>query len=164
MSTSTEPQDKAKRNQQAIASLVLGVLSIVFALTANCPGIFSVPACVAPVAVLLAFVAGVRGIRAARELGQGRKLAIAGMALGGLGLLVFIVLFLPSFLEPQRELARASATFEAAQTLLPGSLLHKILPTLSLSPIVTRPAKPPCVESAQPSSHSATTTPVPFKL
>jgi len=47
-------------NEQAIASLILGVLTIVFGLMTAVPGILSGLSCVAPVAGLLALVAGVR--------------------------------------------------------------------------------------------------------
>jgi hypothetical protein len=104
MSISTEPQNKAKRNTQAIASLILGMMSIVFALFYLAPGLLSALGCVGAIAALLAFLAGVQGLRAARGLDeQGRKLAIAGMGAGGLGLLVFIVLMASSVLRAQRE-------------------------------------------------------------
>jgi len=81
---STEPQEKARRNTQARTSLILGVTSVVLALFSFAPGLLSNLGCVGAAAALLAFLAGVQGLRAARELDeQGRKLAIAGMAAGG---------------------------------------------------------------------------------
>lgn len=92
---STEPQDKTQKNTQAIASLILGVISIVFALFNYAPGFLSVLGIVGAVAASLALLAGKRGFRAAREIDeQGRKLAIAGLAAGGLGLLLFIITFI----------------------------------------------------------------------
>jgi hypothetical protein len=116
MSTATELQEKPKRNQQAVASLVLGVLSLVLALFNLAPGLLSTLGCVGGVAALLALLAGVQGLRAVRDLdGSGRRFASAGMAAGGLGLLVFIVAFLPA-LQTERALERARGTFEAIQT------------------------------------------------
>ena len=101
---STETQDKTKKNTQANASLILGLISIVFALFNYSPGFLSVLGIVGVVAALLAVLAGVRGLRAAREIEeQGRKLAIAGIAAGGLGLLVFIAIMASSALRTQRE-------------------------------------------------------------
>jgi len=69
---STEPQSKAKRNTQAIAGLILGVLSLVLALLYAVPGITGSLRCVSLPVSLLAVVAGVLGLRAARNLsGQG---------------------------------------------------------------------------------------------
>jgi tetratricopeptide (TPR) repeat protein len=116
MSTETIEQPEANRNSPAVASLVLGALAFVFAPTALCPGVISALSCVGGVAALLAFTAGVKGIREARKNdGQGRNLAITGIAVGGLGLVLVIVLTIPSFLGPQRRMAQAMATGEAAQ-------------------------------------------------
>lgn len=104
MSTSTEPQDKTKKNQQAIASLILGILSLAFALGNFAPGLLSTLGCVGATAALLALLAGVLGLRAARKLdGQRRSLAITGMSLGGLGLIVFIAVMASSVLSKQRQ-------------------------------------------------------------
>ena len=45
MSTPIEPQDKPKRNVLAIASLVLGALSVAFAQFCSVPGVISVVGC-----------------------------------------------------------------------------------------------------------------------
>src|SRR3990172_2831201 len=104
MSTSTEPQGKPRKNQQAFASLIMGILSIVFALGNFAPGIFSSLGCGGATAALLALLAGVLGLRATRKLdGQGRGWAITGMSLGGLGLLVFIAVMASSVLNVQRQ-------------------------------------------------------------
>jgi formylglycine-generating enzyme required for sulfatase activity len=92
MSTPNEQKGETKRNTQAIASLVLGVASVILALFNFAPGLCSALGCVGAAAAVLAFIAGARGVRAARELdGRGHKSAVAGVATGGLGLLVFIV-------------------------------------------------------------------------
>ena len=102
---SIETQDKTKKNTQANASLILGLISIVFALFNYAPGFFSVLGIVGVVAALLAILAGVRGLRAAREIEeQGRKLAIAGIAAGGLGLLLFIITFIAPVTRNVREM------------------------------------------------------------
>jgi formylglycine-generating enzyme required for sulfatase activity len=100
MSTPNEQKGETRRNTQAIASLVLGVASVILALFNFAPGLSSTLGCVGAAAAVLAFIAGVQGVRAARELdGQGRKLAIAGIATGGLGLLVFIAVMGSTVLE-----------------------------------------------------------------
>jgi hypothetical protein len=91
MSTSTG-QGETRRNTQAIASLALGVLSI---------GLIPFISCVPEIAGVLALIAGTRAIRAARETNAGRGLAIAGMVLGGIGLLVTGFLWLRTFTSVQ---------------------------------------------------------------
>ena len=104
MSTSTGSDGKTKKNQQAIASLILGILSIVFAIGNFAPGLLSTLGCVGAAAALLALTAGASGLRATRKLdGQGRGWAIAGMSLGGLGLLVFIAVMASSILNVQKQ-------------------------------------------------------------
>lgn len=89
MSTSAEPQSDSKKNQQANVSLIFGVVSIILALlnfgSLTCRSLSWVGATVG----LLALLAGVRELRAARELdAQGRKLAISGMVTGSIGMVV----------------------------------------------------------------------------
>jgi uncharacterized membrane protein HdeD (DUF308 family) len=94
MSTSTpsESEGKTRQNTQAIASLILGIVSI---LTPFLQGI-----CVPQVAGILAIIAGIRGLRvASKSDGQGRSLAIAGLVVGGIGLLISIILFTLSVLR-----------------------------------------------------------------
>ena len=93
MSTLTEQENKPKRNSQAIASLVLGILAI---LTLPLFG----GDCVPQVAGILAIIAGVRAMRALAQFnGQGRSLAIAGIVIGSLGLLVASVVFTLGFMR-----------------------------------------------------------------
>ncbi len=102
---STETQDKTKKNTQANASLILGLISIVFSLFNYFPGFLCVLGIVGVVAALLAVLAGVQGLRAAREIEeQGRKLAIAGIVAGGLGLLLFIIPFIAYVVRDVREM------------------------------------------------------------
>jgi hypothetical protein len=83
-----------KNNSQAVSSLVLGFVAIALALlpfysqTWTTRAIFDV---VAPLAVLLAVITGLRGLRFAKvNNSQGRNLSVAGLALAGLGLLALI--------------------------------------------------------------------------
>jgi uncharacterized membrane protein HdeD (DUF308 family) len=88
MSTSTpsESEGKAKKNTQATAGLILGIISF---LTPFLQGI-----CVPQLAGILAIIAGIMGIQfASKSDGQGRSLAIGGLVVGGIGLLISIVLF-----------------------------------------------------------------------
>ena len=91
----TEPQSMVKRNTLAIAGLITGILSIVLAPLFYVSGYLFLLFCVGPVIGILAVTAGVLGLRAARNLsGQGHKTAIAGIAIGGISLLVFIGIFI----------------------------------------------------------------------
>jgi hypothetical protein len=90
----SDQQDTSRRNTQAIASISLGVISIVFSAFNYASGLLSVLGIVGAVAALLALLAGVRGLRAAREIGgQGNRLSIAGLAAGGIGIVLFVVTF-----------------------------------------------------------------------
>ena len=102
---STETQDKTKKNTQANACLILGLISIVFSLFNYFPGFLCVLDIVGVVAALLAVLAGVQGLRAAWEIEeQGRKLAIVGIVAGGLGLLLFIIPFIAYVVRDVREM------------------------------------------------------------
>jgi uncharacterized membrane protein HdeD (DUF308 family) len=88
MNTDTKNQG-AKKNKQAMSSLVLGIVSIIFSLGIFAPGVISSLACVGVAATFLALLAGIAGLRAARKMdGLGRRQAILGMLLGGAGLMV----------------------------------------------------------------------------
>jgi hypothetical protein len=102
---STELQEEAKRNSQARTSLILGVTSLILMVFNFVPGLLSALGFVGALAGLFAVLAGVRGLRAARGLDeQGRKSAIAGIAAGVLGLLVFIAVLASGILSTQREM------------------------------------------------------------
>jgi uncharacterized membrane protein HdeD (DUF308 family) len=88
----SESEGKAKKNTQATASLILGIISI---LTPFLQGI-----CIPQLAGIFAIIAGIRGIQfASKSDGQGRSLAIGGLVVGGIGLLISIVLFILSFMR-----------------------------------------------------------------
>ena len=92
MSSSMPSEEKAKKNTQATASLVMGIISI---LTPFLQGI-----CVPQVAGILAIIAGIRGIQfASKSEGQGRSLAIGGLVVGSIGLLISIVSFILSVMR-----------------------------------------------------------------
>lgn len=114
-------QEEAKRNSQARNSLVLGVTSLTLTLFNSVPGLLSALGFVGAVAALFAFLAGVKGLRATREPdAQGRKLAIAGIAAGALGLILFIVVMASSVLGMQRyasQLLEGTISPERAQRL-----------------------------------------------
>lgn len=84
-------------NAQASRLLILGVASIVFAPFNFGPGLLSALGCVGALTALFAFLAGAKGLRAAREPDdQGRELAIAGNSARALGLLLFIIIVVPT--------------------------------------------------------------------
>ncbi len=108
-------------NKQALASLVLGAVSLVLGFFNLAPGLFSALGCVGSIAALLALIAGVRGVRAARILdGQGHKAAVTGMAAGGLGLVfglaVFITLSAISARQGIEQIEQAEKAGKAGQT------------------------------------------------
>ncbi len=112
MSESMESQNE--KNSQATTSLILGIGAVVFSLFNLAPGLLSTLGCVGIGAALFAFVSGVQGLRAAKELdGQGRTMAIIGMVAGGIGLLVSVAIFFGSFLEVQGTMLNAIATATA---------------------------------------------------
>ena len=92
MSSSMPSEEKAKKNTQATASLVMGIISI---LTPFLQGI-----CVPQVAGILAIIAGISGLQfASKSEGQGRSLAIGGLVVGSIGLLISIVSFILSVMR-----------------------------------------------------------------
>lgn len=126
---STEPQSMAKRNTLAITGLILGVLSIVLAPFYYGPGIMFYSRCVSLAAGLLAIIASALGLRAARNInGQGHKTAIAGIAIGGVSLLVVIGMFTFSLVHMTRQLETVSANIQENidQELLQSTLASQI--------------------------------------
>ncbi len=76
------PAPAGGTNGLAVAALVLGVLTFL---------------CLGPLGAVLAIVFGILGLRAARQSGVGRGMSIAGIALGGVGVVfdaVVIVLII----------------------------------------------------------------------
>jgi hypothetical protein len=87
---SAQQEGTDKRNP-ARTSFVLGITSFVLALFNFAPGLLSTLACAGAAASVFAIIAGIQGMRAARELeGQQRNTAIIGMAAALLGLAIFL--------------------------------------------------------------------------
>ena len=97
---SSETQEKASENKQAMTSLVMGIVSVILALFNFAPGLCSALGCAGAIAAVFALISGIQGIRAASQLeGRRRNLAIVGMVAGGIGLLVCIILLVSTYLE-----------------------------------------------------------------
>src|SRR5579859_641855 len=95
--TNTNPSDQPMGNPSATPALILGILSIVFSVIAagsfasDCMMVF----CVAvPGLSLTGLVAGMRGLRVWRMIGQGHTRALAGIILSLIGLLVYAAILI----------------------------------------------------------------------
>ena len=110
MATPSETEPKESKNQQAIASLVLGILSLALIFIIEVVGI---------VAGSLALYAGVRGLRFAKQFDvRGQIPAIAGMSLGVIGMIVNVLPFIAAFSDATQlgDNLRADATHTASLT------------------------------------------------
>jgi hypothetical protein len=111
MAETMQPQEESKRNRLAIASLVLGALSVAFAQFCHVPGTFSVAGCLGPILALGSLTTGILGIREAKRLdGQGQKSAVGGLVTAGLGLVIFATIFIPVMLTPGGLMTYVGAT------------------------------------------------------
>ena len=108
--------DSQKKNTQATASLVLGLIAFFCSAYNLAPGLFGVLGCLSVAAGVLAIVAGLRGLISTRLYeGQGRMASIAGIVLGVLGIIVFVVVLNIAVQNEKREFERLltpSATVE----------------------------------------------------
>jgi hypothetical protein len=134
--TPIEAQDKPKRNVLAIASLVLGALSVAFAQFCSVPGAISVVGCFGVLVAIAAATTGVFGILEARKLaGQGQRLAIGGIVTAAISMLIVLVMLIPKMLTPggipAHVWATPTPTITPAPTMTPTPL-----------PIPTEPAPP----------------------
>jgi hypothetical protein len=153
MSTPIEPQDEPKRNTLAIASLVLGALSVAFAQFCAMPGNISVVGCLGGVLAIAAAVTGVLGIRAAQQ-GQGKRSAIGGIFTAAIGLLVFLFVFIPAMVTPGGLWTYVQAT--ATPTITPTPTMT---PTPTITPTVTpEPTSTPAPQTYYGGSFAITYT------
>jgi hypothetical protein len=133
ISTATESPDKSKRNLLAIASLVLGALSVAFAQFCSVPGVISVVGCFGVIVAIVAATTGAFGIREARKLaGQGQRLAIGGIVTAVISILIILVMLIPTMLTPGGIQAHVWAT--PTPTMTPTPLP---LPTEPSTPLPT---------------------------
>ncbi len=114
MSELITDRPKLVSNNQAKASLILGITSIVLAFFILFENILGTLGYVSPVAAILALIAGARGINYARnQNGLGRDLAIGGLAVGVVGLILFGIVarihLTPYVNESERQLTGAAA-------------------------------------------------------
>ncbi len=154
MPTPIESQDKPKRNILAIASLVLGALSVAFAQFCSVPGAISVVGCFGVLVAIAAAATGVFGILEARKLaGQGQRLAIGGIVTAAISLLIVLVVFIPAMLTPGGVLAHIAATPTPTVTLTP---------TMTPTPIPV-PTEPPMpLSTHEPQAHTGETFSITF--
>jgi hypothetical protein len=144
MAETMQPQEGSKRNRLAIASLVLGALSVAFAQFCHVPGTFSVAGCLGPILALGSLTTGILGIREAKRLdGQGQKPAVGGLVTAGLGLLIFAMIFVPVMLTPGGLMTYVGAT---------------PTPTITPTPTMTPTPTPIPTETPQPTSTPAPVT------
>jgi hypothetical protein len=144
MSTPTEPQEEPKRNVLAIASLVLGALSVALAQFCSIPGTISVVGCFGLLVAIAAAATGAFGLREARNLdGQGRRLAVGGIVTAALSLLIVLVVLIPTVLRPGGILAHVAAT---------------PTPTITPTPPITPTPLPLPTEPPTPASTPASQT------
>ncbi|MBN1810657.1 MAG: DUF4190 domain-containing protein [Anaerolineae bacterium] len=154
MSTSIEPQSKPKRNVLAIASLVLGALSVAFAQFCSVPGVISIVGCFGALVAIAAATTGVFGILEARKLaGQGQRLAIGGIVTAVISLLIVLVVFIPAMLTPGGVLAHVAAT--PTPTITPTPTM-----TPTPLPIPTEPSTP--LSTPAPQIHTGETFSIAF--
>ena len=143
MSTPIEPQDEPKRNTLAIASLILGALSVAFAQFCAMPGNISVVGCLGGILAIAAAVTGVLGIRAAQE-GQGKRSAIGGIFTAAIGLAVFLFVFIPAMVTPGGLWTYVQAT--PTPTITPT-------PTMTPTPTITPTVTPEPTSTPAPQTH-----------
>ncbi len=144
MAETMQPQEGSKRNRLAIASLVLGALSVAFAQFCHVPGTFSVAGCLGPILALGSLTTGILGIREAKRLdGQGQKSAVGGLVTAGLGLLIFTTIFIPVMLTPGGLMTYVGAT---------------PTPTITPTPTMTPTPTPIPTETPQPTPTPAPVT------
>jgi len=85
--------NSVSENKQAGASLILGGAAITLSFFNLLPGLLNTAGIVGPFAALLAIYAGVRGLIAAQKSGgQGRTMALGGLAAAVIGLVLFALL------------------------------------------------------------------------
>jgi len=143
MSTPIEPQgEPTKKNILAIASLVLGALSVAFAQFCTVPGNISSVGCLGGILAIAAIVTGVLGIRSAQQ-GQGKRSAVGGIFTAAIGLLVFLAVFIPSMMTPGGLWAHVGAT---------------PTPTITPTPTMTPTPTLPPTETPVPTSTPAPQT------
>jgi len=143
MSTPVEPQgEPTKKNILAIASLVLGALSVAFAQFCTVPGNISSVGCLGGILAIAAIVTGVLGIRSAQQ-GQGKRSAVGGIFTAAIGLLVFLAVFIPSMMTPGGLWAHVGAT---------------PTPTITPTPTMTPTPTLPPTETPVPTSTPAPQT------
>jgi len=93
------------------------VISIILALFFFIPGLLRALGLVGAVAALMAFLAGARGLLAARRLeGQGIKFAVIGIAAGGVSLLILAVVMASSVLSGLKLFKEILGSITAAAT------------------------------------------------
>jgi hypothetical protein len=143
MSTPIEPQGgPTKRNTLAIASLILGALSVAFAQFCTVPGSISSVGCLGGILAIAAIVTGVLGIRSAQQ-GQGKRSAVGGIFTAAIGLLVFLAVFIPSMMTPGGLWTHVGAT---------------PTPTITPTPTMTPTPTLPPTETPVPTSTPAPQT------
>jgi hypothetical protein len=146
MSTPFEPRNKPNKNVLAIASLVLGALSVAFAQFCSVPGTISVVGCFGALVAIAAATTGVFGILEARKrAGQGQRLAIGGIVTAAISILIVLVVFIPAMLTPGGVIAHVAAT--PTPTITPTS-------TVTPTPLPL-PTEPP-TSSSVPASQNHT--------
>jgi len=87
-----------KKNEFAVASLVLGIISFV--------SLFGMEK---PIAAIVFGVLALKNIQAAPQESRGKNLAIAGIVLGAAALTLAIIIlinYFPQFLQTQQEMMR----------------------------------------------------------
>jgi hypothetical protein len=154
MSTPFEPRNKPNKNVLAIASLVLGALSVAFAQFCSVPGTISVVGCFGALVAIAAATTGVFGILEARKrAGQGQRLAIGGIVTAAISILIVLVVFIPAMLTPGGMIAHVAAT-----------LTPTITPTPTLTPtplpLPTEPSPPTSAPVSQ--THAGETFSITF--
>lgn len=154
MSTPIESQDKPKRNILAVASLILGALSVAFAQFCSMPGVISVVGCLGVLVAIAAATTGVFGILEARKrAGQGQRLAIGGIVTAAISLLIVMIVFIPAILKPGGVLAHIAAT--PTPTITPTPTM-----TPTPLPLPTEPSTP--LSTPSPQAYSGETFSITF--
>jgi hypothetical protein len=141
--TPSEPQDEPKRNVLAIASLVLGALSVALAQFCSVPGFISVVGCFGALVAVAAAATSVFGMLEARkQAGRGLRLAIGGIVTAAISLLIVLVVFIPAMLTPGGVIAHVAAT--PTPTITPTPTM-----TPTPLPVPTEPSAPPATGEPQ---------------
>ena len=87
-SNSPPPSEDGPKNEQlAVASLIIGVIGLLFSF---CCGLFAIPFPI--IALILGFMA-LNKIKSDPKNLKGKEMAIAGMALGGVTLFLVVIIF-----------------------------------------------------------------------